>query len=186
LRSTNKQGIAYASAIVLVKSNNSPLSGATVTASYTGPTSGTVSGTTGTDGKVVLKTSTLKTTTGTWCFTVTNVVKTSYTYPGPNPTLCETKSALAQWEPSQASVNVFPNPFADRLYFNISSPEATHANIEIYEFSGRKVATVFSNQIEGGRNYTVNYVPENMHPGAYIYRVTMGIKTYNGKLIYNK
>lgn len=183
LRTTNKQGIAYASAIVLVKANNLPLAGASVTASYTGPTSGTVSGITGTDGKVTLKTSSLKTSTGQWCFTVTNVVKSSYTYSGPNATLCETV-AKGAFIPVEPQLKAWPNPFTERLNFEFSSTTDTQAKLEIYSVNGAKLATLFNGPIKGGVLYKVEYVPNLESSQIVFYHLILNGKTQVGKVVY--
>jgi hypothetical protein len=51
-----------------------------VTATFSGPNSGTVSGTTGADGTVVLKTPRAHKAKELWCFEVIDVVKDGATY----------------------------------------------------------------------------------------------------------
>ena len=67
--------------MTIVDGNNQPVSGVTVTADFTGPTSGTDSGITDSFGSVTLSTGkTKKNLSATWCFTVTAVTKAGASY----------------------------------------------------------------------------------------------------------
>ncbi|PLX24430.1 MAG: hypothetical protein C0600_13060, partial [Ignavibacteria bacterium] len=71
----------HAEDVVLIRDNvGQAVSGANVSASYTGPTSGTVSGTTGSSGEVTLESSWIRNPNGTWCFTITDVQASGKTY----------------------------------------------------------------------------------------------------------
>jgi alpha-L-arabinofuranosidase len=65
--------------VTIVDNNNAPVSGATVYGSWSGAWTGDVSGVTGSDGKIKLSSGSV-TGGGTFTFTVTNVVKTDWTY----------------------------------------------------------------------------------------------------------
>jgi hypothetical protein len=66
--------------ILVTDQNNQPVAGVQVTASYTGPSQGQVSGVTNSSGRVTLQTSAVSRPRGQWCFTVTSLSKTGYTY----------------------------------------------------------------------------------------------------------
>lgn len=66
--------------VLILDQDGQPVAGATVTASYSGPNAGQVSGTTGSDGTVVLVTAWARKAKDTWCFEVTDVAKDGYTY----------------------------------------------------------------------------------------------------------
>ena len=66
--------------MLITDQNNQPVASATVTAIYTGPNQGQVSGTTGTDGMVLLRTPWVRRPEGEWCFEVVDVSKDGYTY----------------------------------------------------------------------------------------------------------
>jgi hypothetical protein len=189
-RSTDRKGVTTATATILVKNNGQALSGAVVTTTYTGPTSGTLSGTTGTDGKVTLKTAGIKTTGGTWCFTVTNVTKLGFVYDGTKPSLCENQTPAAASMEAITSlspgVQVFPNPFTDRLFFSFAAAESGSVIIDLYEMSGLKVANIFNNQVAAGTQLTISYNARPPANGMYLYRATLNGRTYSGKLMYRK
>jgi hypothetical protein len=56
------------------------VAGATVTATYSGPNQGQVSGVTGANGRVILRTDWARRPQGAWCFEVTDVSKDGYIY----------------------------------------------------------------------------------------------------------
>ena len=83
-------------------------------------------------------------------------------------------------------LKVYPNPFSDRLRFEFSAPESVNARIDLYDMTGRMVKTIFEQAIEGGVNYQAEFKPEATVSGMYIYRMTMGEKVYNGKVVFRK
>jgi len=66
--------------ILITNQNNQPVEGVTVTVNYSGPTSGQVSGVTSADGTITLYTDRDRRPQSSWCFEVTDVVKTGYSY----------------------------------------------------------------------------------------------------------
>lgn len=74
----------YAIAVVTIRDTaGNPVNGATVSGAWSGATTGSVSGTTGTNGTVSFQSASIK-KSGTFIFTVTNVTKSGFTY---NPSL---------------------------------------------------------------------------------------------------
>ena len=176
IRTTNKQGLAFATALVKVTaSNGAPVEGASVVASYTGPTTGTVSGTTLADGTVALKSSSKKNPTGVWCFTLTSVSKTGYLPPVvPLDSDCE---ILKQGDPiSQETISyendlmVMPNPANSIANLSYSISEPSQVSIRVYDHSGKKVAELAGGNHDTGM-YTINWDVSVLPKG--IYFVTM-------------
>jgi parallel beta-helix repeat protein len=66
--------------VLVTDQSNQPVAGATVTAIYSGPNQGQVSGTTGADGTVLLETPWVRRPRGEWCFEVVDVSKDGYIY----------------------------------------------------------------------------------------------------------
>jgi len=66
--------------VLIADQNDQPVEGATVTAAFTGPNSGEVSGITAADGTVILLTPWIKKAKESWCFEVLDVVKDGFTY----------------------------------------------------------------------------------------------------------
>ncbi len=75
------KNLLYATATVtIVNEAGLPVQGATVSGKWSGLTSDSDSGTTDVDGRVILKSDTVRKTSGTFTFTVNNVVKTGWVY----------------------------------------------------------------------------------------------------------
>ena len=66
--------------MTIVDANGSPVEGATVYGTWSGLTSDSDSGTTGSDGKVALDSDSVKNAAGTFTFTVDNVVLDGWEY----------------------------------------------------------------------------------------------------------
>ena len=96
------------------------------------------------------------------------------------------KSGFIEPEFEYVNLNVYPNPFTDRVQFEFVSPEPVNARIDVYDMTGRMVKTVFEGPVEGGVNYNAEFKPQSEISGFYLYRMTLGEAVYNGKLIYNK
>jgi len=94
------------------------------------------------------------------------------------------RNAADQFETS--NLKVYPNPFDDYVRFEFNSPEQAQAQIDIYDMTGRKVATVFESFIEGEVTYNAEFKPDGNTSTMYIYRMTMGHQILNGKVIYKK
>jgi hypothetical protein len=187
-RGTSKAG-TYATTKVIVTSNGTPIVGATLTASYTGPSSGTLTLTTDANGLGTLNTKAVKNPLTSWCFTINNVTKTGYDYiiPKPLTRLCEgetLKSAEMGVTLAEAGLKVYPNPFSDRARFEFISKEDTNAKIDIYDLNGRIVETVFDKYVTAGVTNYAEFIPENNSRGIYIYRLKMGSQLYNGKITF--
>jgi hypothetical protein len=85
-----------------------------------------------------------------------------------------------------AEVRAYPNPFTERVRFDFVSPESADAQIDIYDMTGRKIATVFKGHIEEGVTNTVEFIPRTIEGGMYTYRATLGTKVFTGKVLRNK
>ena len=115
-----------------------------------------------------------------------------YDMAAPAVAATESKSAeiaTSTFDTPQMELNdlkVYPNPFSDRLRFEFSAPESVNARIDLYDMTGRMVKTIFEQAIEGGVNYNAEFKPEATVSGMYIYRMTMGEKVYNGKVVFRK
>lgn len=87
---------------------------------------------------------------------------------------------------AENTVNVYPNPFSEKLTFKFVSPENTEAQIDIYDPAGRLVRTIFHQQVISGMVYTIEYRPQYENVNYYLYRMKIGNNIYNGKVMYRK
>ena len=85
-----------------------------------------------------------------------------------------------------SGLKVYPNPFSNKLRFEFISPEDTHARIDLFDATGRKVRTLFDSPAKGGVYYTVEFKPTSEISGMYFYRMTLGETIYNDVVISKK
>lgn len=74
-----------------------------------------------------------------------------------------------------------PNPVYGNTTFRFSLPEATKAELSIYDMTGRKVATVVDGRLDAGE-YAIGY-ELRLTPGVYVYRLTTKTESASKKLV---
>lgn len=79
----------------------------------------------------------------------------------------------------------YPNPFNPTTRIGFSVPESGWVNIDVYDISGRKVATVADRYFPAGSHF-VSFSAENLSSGVYVYRMTTAAFTQNHKMILAK
>jgi hypothetical protein len=108
------------------------------------------------------------------------------TPPGPPPSLVNNSitSRTFATEEAAASINVstYPNPFSERVRFNIDSKISGEAVLEVYNLMGAKLAVVYKGHIFAGRGQIVEYSVPPMNRTNLIYVLRVGNKTVTGKL----
>ncbi|MBN1448706.1 MAG: PKD domain-containing protein [Bacteroidetes bacterium] len=172
--------------VIVVRDNADQLkSGVMVTAAYTGPTSGTVSGTTGSNGAVTLSSMWDRNPSGTWCFTVTDVQLSGYTF-NPTPSImsaCEPPpKALAATAtnsvPSAFSLSQnYPNPFNPSTTIEYGIPEEGAVRLAVYDLYGREVVTLVDEFRVPG-SYHAEFGGSNLPSGVYMYQLA-----WNGSVL---
>ncbi len=85
-------------------------------------------------------------------------------------------------EPSQLSVQAFPNPFNDRVKFFVNSPEAGYGSLEVLNMLGQKVKTVFQGQLNAGYQSFEMSMPGGRYSTLF-YILRVNDKQVTGKLI---
>jgi PKD repeat protein len=142
--------------VAIAAPNGVPIAGATVTASYSGPTGGIVSGTTDTEGVVTLRTTSAGTAPSEWCFTVTEVDRdgTGYT-PGSNAvtTQCETSEPVdvpSRRLPASLELAAGPNPFDGVATIHFNLPMAATVSVRVLDAAGRLVRDLLHGNLPAG------------------------------------
>jgi hypothetical protein len=106
------------------------------------------------------------------------------TYVGANLTIsgATTIEPVLQGKPG---LKVYPNPFTNRLYFELQWNKGVKASIEIFNINGVKLATVFSGDIKPFHDYRLEYTPENISSGILVYRLIIdGQIAFSGKFLH--
>ncbi|ANE51212.1 hypothetical protein SY85_12550 [Flavisolibacter tropicus] len=79
-------------------------------------------------------------------------------------------------------VKAYPNPFNNRIRFEVNATEAGNGSLEVYNTLGQKVKTVYRGFMKSGiQTFELN-VPANQH-STLIYIFKMGSKQVTGKLV---
>jgi hypothetical protein len=186
-KTTSTKTGTSASVEVLVTLNGNPVSGATVNASYTGPTTGVLTVTTLSGGIARLTTKSVKNVTGTWCFTVSSVTYNNITIK-PLIKICEGETPKAAAIPgvlAQAGLNIYPNPSFGkaRIDYTVAQPGLTR--IAMYNNLGQQVTLLVNKYLEDGE-YSAEWNGSGYPDGVYICRMTAGNQVISKTLILKK
>jgi len=189
-RETNRKK-ANGIATVHVFVGNTNIDAATVFVEYSGPSSGTLSGTTDGNGEVTFSTRPVNNPSGQWCFTILDVTHADYTYTIPKPFTreCEglagtaAKSATIGNIISEPGINIYPNPFTNKLYFEFSREMDEKCLIEVFDVTGRKLDVVFNQMIEAGQQYKVEYAADKVATDLLFYRMQFNEEVITGKVV---
>ncbi|MBD3179327.1 MAG: PKD domain-containing protein, partial [Candidatus Latescibacteria bacterium] len=172
-----------AARITIVDQNNNPVSGATVYGNFTGPTSASRSGSTDSYGRVTLYSGYTWGASGEWCFEVTNVTKSGWTYDSAANDVtkaCESgnvfkiskEEMFAGEEPPKVNrlFQNYPNPFNPVTRIGFALSENSHVNLSIYNVKGELVTTLVDRNLESGiHNFEWN--ARGVSSGVYFYRI---------------
>ncbi|PTN04627.1 putative repeat protein (TIGR01451 family)/predicted secreted protein (Por secretion system target) [Mangrovibacterium marinum] len=124
---------------------------------------------------------------GTYTFDVTdddgNTCNCTATLSNPKK---NNKEAAVSFTVESADLQVYPNPFSEKVRFEFVSPEAAQVRIDLYDMHGRMIKTVFDEMIEGNALKVAEFVPQGKTSGAYHYRCIIGDEIFTGTLIYQK
>src|SRR5205085_10265140 len=83
---------------------------------------------------------------------------------------------------SSLSVKAYPNPFGDRINFQVTSPVSGRGTLEVYNALGQKIRTVFEGNVaRGSQSYTLNLPLRQQANLIYVLRV--GDKQVSGKIL---
>ncbi len=83
-------------------------------------------------------------------------------------------------------LEVYPNPFKDRVYFVLTSPKETNAILEIFSSNGTKLKTLFSGKIMENQKYNLEFAPKEMPSQILFYKLLLDNELTTGKLILDK
>jgi hypothetical protein len=85
---------------------------------------------------------------------------------------------------NQLSVSAFPNPYNDKVRFEIKSPISGRGSLEVYNSLGQKMETVYKGYIFAGRGEIVEYKVPAINRTNLIYVLKVGSQQVAGKLLH--
>ena len=81
-----------------------------------------------------------------------------------------------------ASVNVYPNPFDDKIKFQVNVPGPGNCTLEVFTLMGQKVKTIYSGFIPAGeKTFETSFT--GILPGYYLYKLKTEQTLLTGKLL---
>lgn len=75
----------------------------------------------------------------------------------------------------------YPNPFNPTTQISYQLPVTAQVRLEIYDMTGRSIATLVNGQVAAGR-HTVNFDASGLSSGVYLYRIQAGSTIITKKL----
>jgi hypothetical protein len=76
----------------------------------------------------------------------------------------------------------YPNPFNPSTIIRFTLPRAQNITLEVFDITGRNVATLISGRVEGGKN-SIPFYARNLASGIYFYKLTAQTFTQTKKMI---
>ena len=98
----------------------------------------------------------------------------------------EIKFVTTESDLAGSELQVYPNPFSNKLFFEMVPAFNSDARLEMFDMRGAKIATVFNNRVEAGQFYRIEYAPVNVPTGVLMYRLTIDGQVSHGKILYQK
>jgi hypothetical protein len=84
---------------------------------------------------------------------------------------------------SPTKVSALPNPFKDKIKFNIVSAVSGFGSLELYNLTGQRVAMVYEGYVQAGKQLTKEFNASFGQRNALIYIFKVGDQKVSGKLI---
>jgi PKD repeat protein len=187
----NNNGIAD---VTIHDQDDQPIANAVVYGYFNEPNTNTKTGTTGSDGVATINGDKTKATVADFCFTVTDVVLSGYTYNyGGNvvTTACETgpqgaRPGLSLTNerrlPTAYELGNHPNPFNPATTISFALPEQARVRIDIFNVNGELVTTLINEPRNEGY-HLVEWNAAGAASGIYFYRLTAGDRTMTRKML---
>ncbi len=82
--------------------------------------------------------------------------------------------------------SIHPNPFADRTVIRFVPVTDGNLKIDIYDVSGKYIQTLFNGEVQGSKEYNVEFSGSELPAGIYIYKMITETVVYSGKMMMMK
>ncbi len=78
---------------------------------------------------------------------------------------------------SQSELSSFPNPTQGQSRVVFTTGESSRTVLEVYDMNGRNVGSLFNQETQKGKEYTIDFNGNQLPNGVYIYRLTTNNET---------
>lgn len=85
-----------------------------------------------------------------------------------------------------SKLNVYPNPFSDKVTFEFVSGSDAHAHLEVTNLLGQRIAILMDQPVHEGMLNRIEYEPVDINSGILIYRLILDNNVNVGRIIYKK
>jgi hypothetical protein len=132
-----------------------------------------------------------------WSTTGTKTVSVRYTNVSGNPSTTTVYNVNVTVSPvavlnqpvlmrqSEFGVTAYPNPFIDRVYFDLQLKTDSKVRLELFDLNGTKLSTLFDDLVVAYDSYRLEYTPKISGTGSLMYRLIIdGQVAFTGKLIH--
>lgn len=170
----------------IVDQNGYAVSGATVYGNFTGPASGGYSGSTNSSGEVTFTTGWVWGPSGEWCFEVTDVTLSGWTYEQAANVVTKSCESGDVYEVSKEEMMAggdmpavhqlfqnYPNPFNPATTIAFSLPVSGRVRLEIFNVKGELVETLVDRELEAGV-HRFDWNASGVSSGVYFCRMLAG------------
>jgi len=164
-----------------------PVEGAVVTASYYSATTGTTSGTTNASGEVTLTSSWDRNPNGSWCFDITDVQKSGYTYDESKNSVatvaCEASPKRGAMHPASCLLyENYPNPFRHSTSIAFRLSMEGRIRVIVTDLLGREIARPADGIFRKG-THTLMFDATSLPSGMYLYRLETEAETLQRHMV---
>ena len=83
----------------------------------------------------------------------------------------------------QFNLDVYPNPFTDKLNFEWTATANDFVRIEILDKFGNRMTTLYEGSVSKGQHYTFDWTASGLREHVYYYRFTSSTNSEYGKLL---
>lgn len=92
----------------------------------------------------------------------------------------------AEFINTTVSVRTYPNPFQQRINIHYIVPEQEIVSLKVYSLSGKEVVTLINGVRTAAGEHGIEWKPDMLEQGTYIYQLLIGTKEITGKIQYQK
>ena len=89
----------------------------------------------------------------------------------------------ARLEQTATNPLLAPNPFREKVRFQLESAVSGYGSLEIFNAQGQRIGIAFQGYVEKGRTQTIEYTAPAQQQGALIYQFRVGDQRVSGKLL---